>query len=645
MICISTFAREKQPNKLFMKQIFTSVMMMAVLLGGSAVALSMPAGKSLGQRVMRADATDDADLGVLTNVLKEDFSLFTEGTEDAPAADALTTDWGGSFASDKVHTPGWGGQKVHEAGGTAFIESEGMLFSPNVDMTDAVDYRFYVSFRARLAGDATEGVPSVAMGYNTPVEGEALTTEWKEYKLSFSGEYSGTYLTFKATSAWQIDDISIDKIVPYLDTPTQPRFSDYKVDSFTASWNPVEGAAGYKISVYSYNAKGEQVPFLTDEPVEGTSYEVTDLPVVDGYYYFTVKAVDAEGHESHPTDEVCVEALVTPDGIELTEVTDDGFSAKWNAVDGARYYDLWLYRERVAETDGPADLFNTDFSFVTKDDVISDETISYDDMAGWIIYEPMVNDGQLGLDGFKSAFGSMYYATMESPAYDLSRDGGNVEISMTVKASAGSIVTVSLYAQDENGVYPAYPQSFKQFKDIKADEFETRTFTLTGGGKQTVILFKVDDFGDVWFDDLRISQNVKAGDIVTTPVYSTLIEEPSIELGGLDMSEGNKYYFVVRAMGDVNQAQDGYVFSDFSDKVYVDKNNAVEEVVAGADAKVIAADGMIEIANPAGEDVAVYDPAGRLVYADSSARTSMQVAAERGIYIVRVGRRTFKVAL
>ncbi len=602
---------------------------------------------SLSMCALSVSAGGSNEYGKLVTVLQEDFSLFTEGTEESPAAEMLPTDWGGSFAADKVHTTGWGGQKVHEAGGTAFIEEGGSLWTPNVDMTDAVDYRFYVSFRARLGEGAAEGVPSVQMGYNAPVEGESLGTEWKEYRLMFSGEYSGTYLTFKATSAWLIDDILIEKVMPFIDAPEKPYFSNYTVDGFKAGWKAVDQAAGYLLSVYSYNDEGGIVPCITDLAVDGTSHVVSGLPAINGYYYFTVKAIDAEGHVSMPSDEVCVEALVVPTGIEVTEVTDNGFTASWSSVEGAHYYDVWIYKESTATADGTADLFNTDFSFVSASDRIVDEMISYDDMPGWIIYDPKVADGEFGLDGFASGFGGRYWASMESPAYDLSHDGGNVEISMRVKAGTGSVLTVSLFTLDEeSGQYPVYPESYKRFTDIATDGYETRTFTLTGGGKQSVILFKIDDWGEVWFDDLRISQNVKVGDMVTTPFYSTLTETTGIEMSGLDFSSDIKYFFMVRAVGDVNQSGTNYVFSDFSDKHYVEKSAGIESVAPGDAAAISTSGSVISIFNPAGENVSVYDTTGRQIYSDNSGRASMSAEVSRsGIYIVRIGRQPFKVLI
>ncbi len=409
----------------------------------------------------------------------------------------------------------------------------------------------------------------------------------------------------------------------------------------------MDQAAGYLLSVYSYNDEGGIVPCITDLAVDGTSHVVSGLPAINGYYYFTVKAVDAEGHVSMPSDEVCVEALVVPTGIEVTEVTDNGFTASWSSVEGAHYYDVWIYKESTATADGTADLFNTDFSFVSASDRIVDEMISYDDMPGWIIYDPKVADGEFGLDGFASGFGGRYWASMESPAYDLSHDGGNVEISMRVKAGTGSVLTVSLFTLDEeSGQYPVYPESYKRFTDIATDGYETRTFTLTGGGKQSVILFKIDDWGEVWFDDLRISQNVKAGDMVTTPFYSTLTETTGIEMSGLDFSSDIKYFFMVRAVGDVNQSGTNYVFSDFSDKHYVEKSAGIESVAPGDAAAISTSGSVISIFNPAGENVSVYDTTGRQIYSDNSGRASMSAEVSRsGIYIVRIGRQPFKVLI
>ncbi|MDE6238410.1 MAG: hypothetical protein K2M54_00285, partial [Muribaculaceae bacterium] len=97
--------------------------------------------------------------------LEEDFSKFTEGSESNPASEPLATDWYGSFDESKVSVKGWGGNGVYEAGGAAFLKESSALWSPIIDMSDAVNNNIVITFRARLGENAESGVPTIAMGY------------------------------------------------------------------------------------------------------------------------------------------------------------------------------------------------------------------------------------------------------------------------------------------------------------------------------------------------------------------------------------------------------------------------------------------------------------------------------------------------
>lgn len=583
------------------------------------------------------------EYGRLVTILEEDFSKFTAGSEDAPATEAIATGWSGNFLGDKTNTEGWGGYYVHEAGGSAYIEATGSLFSPDIDVLDAVDYRFYVSFRARLAAEASEGIPTVQMGYGKFVQCDPLTQEWQDYRVTFSGAFSGTYLTFKATSAWLIDDIIVEKVLSFIDPPSSVTFSGYTVSGFKAQWSEVENASGYLLSVYHYDGEGNVVPDITDMSVGGLYHEVSGLPEIDGFYYFTVKATDSEGHISMPSQEVCVESLVVPVVKDTENIGPDGFTAMWNAVDNAVLYDFWAYRESTAQTDGPVDLVNTDFNFVNATDIAQDELVSYEAFPGWIIYEPKMADGAIGMDGLASVFGN-YYASMESPSYDLSHGDGSVEISITAKATKGTTLTVSLFTRKQDGQFSVYPESYIKIEDLSV-EYETRTFTLTGGGEESVIFFETSDWGEAWLDDLRISQEVKAGDVVTTPVYETVTPDTQVEVHNVDLLSGDNYCFIVRAIG-INHDSTDYIYSDFTERTYVkyDNSGICSDSVLPEGRAFVSEGGLLNICNPAGDDVMVYDISGRTVHTDFSGSQSITLPlGMKGLYIVKIGTEIIKV--
>lgn len=581
------------------------------------------------------------EYGRLVTIVSEDFSKFTDGTEEVPATDALATDWGGNFDESKVQTYGWGGKKVHEAGGTAYIEAGGSLFSPDVNIMDAVDYRCYVSFRGRLAGDATEGIPSVMLGYNSTKQCDPLTTQWQDYRVEFSGEYSGSYITIKASSAWQIDDVVIEKVMPFVSTPATAYFHGYTTDSFVAAWSAVKDAASYTLSVFSYNASNEIEYVLTDQPVQGTSHKVSGLKPIAGFYYFTVKAIDANGHPSAPTDPVCVEGLVVPTGVNAIDVTDNGFTAKWDAVAGSELYEMWVYRTFTAAAESSVDFLNTDFGFVSTadQDKIQDESIGYDAMPGWIICKPIFDDGAIGLDGVAAA-SSSYYASMESPSYDLTNNDGTIEISITAKVTNGTSVAISLFTA-KDGHYSVYPESFERINDFTS-EYQTRTFTLTGGGKESILYIEASDWGQVWITDFRISQKLKSGETATIPVYDTITDKTQIAVNDLTFEPDSKYYFTVRAIG-VNHDETDYIWSDFVSSDYIATGAGIANATKGCGSAVLTGT-TLTVTNPEGAAIAIYDMSGRTIYANTGGVGSVAVELpQKGVYLVRIGNDTVKI--
>lgn len=580
------------------------------------------------------------EYGRLVTIVAEDFSKFTEGSEDSPVDQPLETDWGGSFDGDKVNTHGWGGNnKVHEAGGSAFVEKDGLLWTPDLNMADAIDYRVIVSFRARVAMAATEGTVSVSRGYGS-AETDKLTSSWQDYEISFSGEFTGTYLTFSADADWLIDDIVVSKVMPFVEAPTMVGFSEYTKTSFMALWSPAEGASSYLLDVYSYDGEGSKVPALSEEPVADTHYHVTGLQEIDGFYYFTVIGVDDAGHRSEASEEVCVEGLPAPVALEPTDVSKDGFTANWSPVDGAIGYDFWAYNERTAAVDSEMALVDTDFGFVSASDQSQNDVVSYDAFPGWIINVPKFADGAIGLDGLR-AVETEYYASMESPEYDLSHGDGNVELSISAKASSGTTLSFSLFTK-KDGSFSVYPDSYYKISDLPADEYDKRTVRLSGGGEQSVIFISASDWGEAWIDDMRITQTFKTGETMVTPVFERITEQTSATVSGVDMVSGGKFYFTVMAF-KLNHLETDFAVSDYSDKKYVVySQSGIADMVVDKP-KIVVTDGLLTVMNPNGEAVTVSDLSGRVIEARSDGADVALRLYSPGIYLVRVGNTVSKV--
>lgn len=133
---------------------------------------------------------------------------------------------------------------------------------------------------------------------------------------------------------------------------------DVTDDSFTAAWQPVDEAT-YLLSVYSipagstdneesreYLIKGQNVGDVTEYTVTGAQPETK--------YYYCVQVTD-DWEVTEPSNAIGVTTLPTPitkkkvSALDASEITQQGFTANWEALEGATDYLLTVCR---METDG-----------------------------------------------------------------------------------------------------------------------------------------------------------------------------------------------------------------------------------------------------------------------------------------------------
>ncbi len=624
-----------------MKKLYTILLAAAALsLNVSAAVTGQKFSKRNAVAPLRAAAAPESRPVV---ALEEDFSKFTAGSESEPASEPLATDWYGSFDESKVGVYGWGGNGVYEAGGAAFIKQDAVMWTPSIDLNDAINKKVIITFRARLGAKAEAGVPSVQIGYNFLDDLPALTAEWQDYRIEVPQAYSGADFTFGATADWLIDDIKIEKFVSYVDTPSGLSFCNYTGTGFRAIWQPVSQADHYLVSVYSVdNSLSTLTPVIEDIEAGDVYCDVTDLPQIDDLFCFNVTAVDAKGNKSEASYPLLVEALLTPDTFDATDVTDQGFKASWEAIDGAICYDFYVYRQVEAENDCDFAIVDTDFSFITAETTSEEYSVSFDMLPGWIINVPMFEEGAIGMDGAKAPIFTTYFASMESPALNLSAGGGEIEVTMTVRGTRGASASVSLFTM-KNGVYPVYPESYVMLENMPFEEYETRTFTLTGGGENSVIYIETADWGQVWVSDLKIVQHVKAGETVSAPVVNYITIDNSAEVSGIDLTDGYNYYFTVRAVG-ISRDEEYYISSDFTAPHFVKYDTTgISEVASSASSAVSVEGGAIIIENPAHQPVEIFDLTGVSVYTSKGAADHQEISVSPGFYIIRIGNTTHKI--
>lgn len=137
-----------------------------------------------------------------------------------------------------------------------------------------------------------------------------VTPEWQTYTVSFYG--AGNYTLFNIVRQQMsqddevhrvyIDDVRVYTIKPHIKMPTAMPYTDYKGSSFVAHWTKVDGATGYKLNVYSKEMSDDGTQTTKDYLKQDMDVSDT-LATVSGTtsgqtYYYTVRAVNAEGQES-----------------------------------------------------------------------------------------------------------------------------------------------------------------------------------------------------------------------------------------------------------------------------------------------------------------------------------------------------------
>ncbi len=149
---------------------------------------------------------------VATPIVKEDFSKFTDGSEEKPSTTNIAAS--GAIAASYTSVAGWTGASVFQAGGAAYIGMDnsgfwpepGRIVTPAFDATgnDAV---YHVKFRARSSASTDNLIVNRKGKGNTNV---ALTSNWQEFTIDYTSATAAEKITFSPQNhECFIDDIDI----------------------------------------------------------------------------------------------------------------------------------------------------------------------------------------------------------------------------------------------------------------------------------------------------------------------------------------------------------------------------------------------------------------------------------------------------
>lgn len=300
-----------------MKKIFTAALAAIALTASPSTPARLLTASAQDATVTRPDAPqrvriDNLEGRNLQLLCREDFSLFTAGSEETPDSKDLCE---GMYAvgypvpipDELMSTPGWTGAGVYQAGGMAALaipRMGGLINTPPGDFGGKI----IIKLRVRsLKGNAVimcnlcrgdEKAPSMAV----PEDPNSISIKeeqgWVELIYESVNRYAGekTFVQFNAMNynpgALLVDDIEIYRDLDFVWAPKGITSGRFTQEGFTTTWDKIETADSYLVTLLEETVSG------TEDYTESRDFN----------------SIDASGDAFKPSD--------TPEGWEITLTGD-----------------------------------------------------------------------------------------------------------------------------------------------------------------------------------------------------------------------------------------------------------------------------------------------------------------------------------
>lgn len=602
-----------------------------------------------------------------------------------------------------THQSGWGGAYIYPAGGTVAIgngDEPGHLNTCMMDLSGN-DQIAFVQFDMRTDDgqpDQTvivEGAETFNMAPSWRVLGgsqiDGISSEWKTYTLMFQN--AGAYSLFnifhpqkqgEALCNIYVDNFRVYQVNPYVKMPTLYGHSYYTGESFNVSWSKVENADHYLLNVYWVDETNGNAKMYAAEnqSVSDTTFTVNGI-ISGKNYYYVVQSVDAAGHKSfEPTPKLICD-LEAPKDLTATDINQDNgtFTASWEAAPSAERYNYWAYCDRKATQDGPMRLTDEDFTGVKCPDGTLGEGWGYSmteaewketsvtnpsyfsmdnyviqpiNQGGWVAKNGFpLADGCIKVDGYQYVYNNSD-AGLISPELDLSKNGGKITINVdlwgdteTIQYEDGSKVDYTAQCAVALFNWDPAKNDFTQaeliyVKDLNSS-WQNRTIELTKGTDRSIIgLYCVGSPANLFFDNLKIDQDYKAGETFVDPiVYHRWWEGTSVDVQ--IPIRGNLGNITHRVTAIKDNPETGAIVESLpSDTEFVGRYESTDvksvNLLSKANVRV---EGQTIVVNGNGL-VQVYTLDGALV-AKAEANGQARITVPSGPYIVKTNNESVKV--
>lgn len=410
-----------------------------------------------------------------------------------------------------------------------------------------------------------------------------------------------------------------------------------------------------KPTTYNYVLKDQKVEQQDNE--DGTvGFEVNGLDP-DTDYTYSVKSVNSD-FTSAASDEQEVYAVSIPTALPATNITANSYTANWTSHKKVDFYRVDQLQQTVIDKDTKDYvMLDEDFSKVTSSFTEADllegfyeegeRTSGYmplDDItkiAGWKASSTVRVNGWLGGNEAKQGSGTIAGAIV-TPTIDLSHNEGACNISLRVWGSEGDWLII----QGSN------PASLATIEFPKGGGIVEKTITMPLCTSKEQLTFYSNNYKVFLIDYIKITQDVKAGDKVTTITGSVQTEDAdtkSMVMTNPGFSDGHDVLYRVTAMRydkDSQESHKYYSTSTPSDLMLVKNPNpsGIGSVEAAAE-NVAGVEGGIVVNAANATTVNVFNLSGQLVASKACGNGHAFVSVAPGVYVVKTNSTAAKVVV
>lgn len=410
-----------------------------------------------------------------------------------------------------------------------------------------------------------------------------------------------------------------------------------------------------KPTTYNYVLKDKKVEQQDNE--DGTvGFEVNGLDP-DTDYTYSVKSVNSD-FTSVASDEQEVYAVSIPTALPATNITANSYTANWTSHKKVDFYRVDQLQQTVIDKDTKDYvMLDEDFSKVTSSLTEADLLKgSYDEgertsgympldditkIAGWKASSTVRVNGWLGGNEAKQGSGTIAGAIV-TPTIDLSHNEGACNISLRVWGSEGDWLII----QGSN------PASLATIEFPKGGGIVEKTITMPLCTSKEQLTFYSNNYKVFLIDYIKITQDVKAGDKVTTITGSVLTEDAdtkSMVMTNPGFSDGHDVLYRVTAMRydkDSQESHKYYSTSTPSDLMLVKNPNpsGIGSVEAAAE-NVVGVEGGIVVNAANATTVNVFNLSGQLVASKACGNGHAFVSVAPGVYVVKTNSTAAKVVV